>query len=183
MTKAQLRTTMVRRLKQQKEEERRRRSRTIWRKVFRLTAFRRAGMIGCYVGLPYEVHTWQLIEQMLAKGKRVAVPWVQPRSKRLAFSEVTDPAADLAPGAFRVWEPRPAVRHPVPIDELDLVIVPGLAFDGRGHRLGHGLGYFDRFLARVSARIPTVGLAFRFQLLKPLPTAFHDRAVQTVLTA
>ena len=174
---------MVRRLKQQKEEERRRRSRTIWRKVFRLAAFRRADMVGCYVGLPYEVHTWQLIEQMLAKGKRVAVPWVRPRSTRLTFSEVTDPAADLAPGAFRVWEPRPSRRRTIQPSDLELVIVPGLAFDRRGHRLGHGLGYFDRFLARLSARIPTIGLAFRFQLLTLLPTTFHDRAVQTVLTA
>ena len=175
---------MLRRLKQQEEDARRRRSRAVWRKLFRLTAFRRARIIACFVGLPYEVQTWQLIEQMLAKGKRVAVPWIQPRSKRLAFSEVHDPSAELAPGAFRVWEPRPRVRRRVvrPRD-LQLVIVPGLAFDRRGHRLGHGFGYFDRFLSRLSETIPTVGLAFRFQLLDRLPIASHDRAVRTVLTA
>ena len=182
MTKEQLRTTLLRRLKQQKEDERRRRSQTIRRKVFRLTAFRRAHTIGCYVALPYEVQTWQLIEEMLAQGKRVVVPVMQPRN-RLRLAEVRDPASDLAPGRFGVWEPKPGLRRPVPISEVDLLFVPGIAFDRRGHRLGHGQGYIDRFLARVSKTTTTIGLAFRFQLLDHLPTDPHDHAVQTVLTA
>ena len=173
---------MVRRLTQQKEDERRRSSEAIRRKVFRLTAFRRAKTVCCYVALPYEVQTWRMIEEMLKRGKRVAVPLAQPRSKRLRLCELRHPATELARGAFGVWEPRPETRRPVRVDELDLVLVPGLAFDRRGHRLGHGHGYFDRFLARVPAATPTVGLAFRFQLLDRLPSAAHDHAIQTVLT-
>ena len=183
MTKEQLRTTLRRRLKRQKEEERRSRSEAIRRKVFRLTAFRRARTVCCYVALPYEVQTWRMIEEMLSQGKRVAVPIMQPRTKRLQLSEVREPAAELSRGRFGVWEPVPSARRPVPLRDLDLVLVPGVAFDRRGHRLGHGHGYFDRFLARVPKTTPTVGLAFRFQLLDRLPTAAHDRAVQTVLTA
>jgi 5-formyltetrahydrofolate cyclo-ligase len=66
---------------------------------------------------------------------------------------------------------------------VDLVFVPGLAFDRRGHRLGYGHGYFDRFLAKLPDATPTVGLAFRFQLLDRLPVSTHDRAVSRVLTA
>ena len=183
MTKAQVRTTLLRRLQQQKEDDRRRCSAAIWRKVYRLEAFRRATRICCYVALPYEVQTWRMIEQMLSKGKRVAVPVVRPRTKRLWLSEIRDPAAELARGAFGVWEPLPSARRPVRVRDLDLVLVPGLAFDRRGRRLGHGHGYFDRFLARLPKTIPTVGLAFRFQLLDRLPVAPHDYAVQTVLTA
>ena len=183
MTKGQLRTTWLRRLQQQREDERRRSSEAIWRQVVRLTAFRRATTVCCYVALPYEVQTWRMIEEMVAKGKRVVVPYVRPKTKRLGLSEVRDPAAELAPGAFGVWEPRPSARRPVRVRELDLVLVPGLAFDTRGHRLGHGYGYFDRFLARVPKTTPTVGLAFRCQLLDRLPAASHDHAVQTVLTA
>ena len=183
MTKGELRTTLMRRLRQQKEDQRRRRSEAIRRKVFRLTAFRRARTVCCYVALPYEVQTWGMIEAMLSKGKRVVVPVTHPRSKRLRLSEVRDPSSDLAPGAFGVWEPRPAALRPVAARELDLVLVPGVAFDRRGHRLGHGHGYFDRFLARLPRSASTVGLAFRFQLLDRLPTASHDLAVQTVLTA
>ena len=183
MTKDQLRRAILRRLKQQQEDERRQRSEAIRRKVFRLTAFRRAKTICCYVALPYEVQTWRMIEEMLSKRKRVVVPVVQPRSKRLALSAVCDPDADLAKGAFGVWEPKRSARRPVALREVDLVLVPGLAFDRRGHRLGHGYGYFDRFLARLPKATPTVGLAFRFQLFDRLPAASHDRAVQTVLTA
>ena len=181
--KGQLRTTLIRRLKQQEEHERRRSSEAMWRKVVRLTAFRRARTVCCYVALPYEVQTWRMIEEMLKRGKRVVVPLVQPRTKQLLLSEVRDPTTELARGAFGVWEPVASARRPVPVRALDLVLVPGIAFDRRGHRLGHGHGYFDRFLARVPKATPTVGLAFRFQLLDRLPNAPHDLAVSRVLTA
>lgn len=183
MTKGQLRTTVLHQLKQQKEEDRRRRSEVIRRKVFRLRVFRRAKTVCCYVALPYEVQTWRMIEQMLRLGKRVVVPIVRSRSKRLRLSELRDPATELALGAFKVLAPRPSAVRPVPVRALDLVLVPGLAFDRSGHRLGHGHGYFDRFLARLPNRTPTVGLAFRFQLLDRLPIAAHDHPVQTILTA
>lgn len=181
--KAQLRTTCLRQLKEQEEKERRQRSRVIWRKVFRLAAFRQARVIFCYVALPYEVQTWQMIESMLAKGKRVVVPVAQPRTKRLTLSEVRDPAQELAPGAHGVFEPRRGRLRPVSKRDLDLVLVPGVAFDRKGFRLGHGQGYFDRFLAGLPKDTPTVGLAFRFQVFKNLPTAAHDHAVSKVLTA
>ena len=179
--KRQLRTTLLHRLRTQKEEERRRKSEAIGRKLFRLAAFRRARTVLCYVSLPYEVQTRQLIEQMLEAGKRVVVPRVCKRA--LILSELLDPDQDLALGSFGVWEPRPRAVRPVPVKKLDLVMVPGLAFDRQGQRLGHGQGYFDRLLARVPAATPTVGLCFDFQLLDRLPTDPHDQAVQAVLSA
>ena len=183
MTKGQLRTKFLRQLKQQKEDERRRRSEAIGRKVFRLTAFRRAKMVCCYVALPYEVQTWQMIEERLSRGKRVVVPVMEPRTKRLSLSEVRVPVSELSPGPFGVLEPAPSARRPVSVRDVDLVLVPGLAFDRSGHRLGHGAGYFDRFLSRLPNTVPTVGLAFRFQLLDRLPVHPHDHAVKTVLIA
>src|SRR3989338_9305600 len=105
MTKGQLRTRLLRQLRQQKEDERRQRSEAIRRKVFRLTAFRRARTVCCYVALPYEVQTWRMIEEMLARGKRVVVPVARSGTKRLQLSAVQDPAAELAPGAHGVLEP------------------------------------------------------------------------------
>ena len=183
MTKSDVRALMLRQLKRQKEDDRRRSSEAIRRKVLRLTAFRRATTVCCYVALPYEVQTRRLIDEMLTRGKRVVVPVIRPRSMRLALSELRDPEAELAPGFRGVPEPALRKRRPVPAARLDLVLVPGVAFDRRGHRLGHGLGYYDRFLARLPRRIPTVGLAYTCQLLNRLPVAAHDRAVQTVLTA
>lgn len=120
---------------------------------------------------------------MLTKGKRVVVPRVAPKTRRLQLSELRNPSEELTPGAFGVWQPRAQALRPFDAKKLDLVVVPGLAFDRRGHRLGHGFGYFDRFLARLPKDTPTIGLAFRFQLFDRLPVYTHDRAVKTVLTA
>ena len=180
MEKTQLRQRVRARLQRQREETRRRKSEAVWRKLQRLTVFRRAKTVCCYVSLPDEVQTGPLIMQMLEAGKRVVVPKVQGR--RLALSEIKDPARELAPGAFGVLEPKGALR-PVALERLDLVLVPGLAFDRRGHRLGRGEGYFDRFLARVPETTPTIGVCYDFQLVDRLPNEPHDQAVGVVISA
>ena len=145
MTKGQLRAQCLRRLQLQKEDERRRSSEAIQRKVFRLTAFRTAKTVGCYVALPYEVQTWQMIEDMLAKGKRVVVPVMQPRAKRLSLSEVRDPATELSRGPFGVWEPKPSARRPVPLRDVDLWLVSNLLSSPDPYRvvLHRGLPFQD----------------------------------------
>ena len=175
-----VRQQVFKQLTTQQEGTRRRKSGVIQRKLTRLAVFRHAKTVCCYVSLPYEVDTWRLIKQMLAMGKRVVVPKVA--RQRLILSELQDPARDLAPGRFGVWEPIPQAVRPVSVEELDLMVVPGIAFDRAGHRLGHGFGYFDRLLTRVPD-VPTVGFCFAFQLFDRLPRAPHDRAVQTVLSA
>ncbi len=181
MDKGQLRRSLLRHLRAQKEAVRRRKSEIIRRKLSRLAMFRNAKVVLCYVSLPYEVETWRLLSTMLEMGKRVIVPRVKRTT--LGLSELKNPTTDLAPGAFGVWEPTPSARRPVRPDELELVLVPGLAFDRQGHRLGHGQGYFDRFLSCLPDTIPTIGLCFDFQLLDRLPTRPHDQRVHTVLSA
>jgi len=114
-------------------------------------------------------------------GKRVVIPRV--RGSRLVLSELRDLQQDLRPGAFGVWEPSPRTTRPVDPERLDLVLVPGLAFDRQGHRLGRGRGYFDRLLAAVPRNIPRVGLCFDFQLFDHLPLRPHDQPVSAVLAA
>ena len=188
MTKGQLRTQLLLQLRQQKEDVRQRKSEAIQRKVFRLAAFRRAQTVCCYVSLPYEVQTWRMIEAMIKRGKRVVVPMTPSPAKpggrgMLRLSEVRDPRTELAPRAFGVWEPVPEAVRWVPPKAVDLVLVPALAFDGRGHRLGHGHGYYDRFLARLPKTTPKIGLAYRCQLFDRLPIAAHDQLVDAVLSA
>ena len=181
MTKGRLRIRLLRKLRSQAEEERHRKSEAIRRALSRLTVFRRAKTVCCYVALPYEVQTWRLIQQMLTSGKRVVVPVVAGRSLRL--SEVRDPAAELSPGAFGVWEPRPALRRMIRPERVDLVLVPGLGFDQAGRRLGHGHGYFDRLLTRLPRATARVGVCFAFQLLPHLPVEPHDQPVHRVVFA
>lgn len=164
----------------QKEADRRRKSEAIRRKLVRLAVYRRATMVACYVSLPYEVETHRLIHDMLKTGKRVAVPYV--RGRQVKWSELRNLVRELRPGAFGVLEPQPSTRRPVRAQELDVVLVPGVAFDRHGHRLGHGQGYFDRFLDTLPATIPAIGLCFDFQLVAALPHEPHDHPVDAVLT-
>ncbi|MBI2094354.1 MAG: 5-formyltetrahydrofolate cyclo-ligase [Candidatus Omnitrophica bacterium] len=183
IAKQNVRKRLLSDLKQQKEEVRRQRSEEIWRKVHRLTAFRRARVVFCYVALPYEVQTRRMIEEMLTIGKRVVVPRMRSRVKALALSELRDPAKELVRGRFGVWEPSRSKRRTVRWRDIELALVPGIAFDQSGKRLGHGFGYFDRFLARLPKQASTVGLAFRFQVLDHLPAEAHDIPVKRVLSA
>ncbi len=179
--KRHVRTQVLRQLTTQREEHRRQKSDAIRRKLIRLKAFRQAKTVFCYVSLPYEVDTRRLIKAMLDAGKRVVVPRVQGQGLRL--SELKDLDRDLATGSFGVLEPTRRAHRPVRREAIDLVIVPGLAFDRTGHRLGHGLGFFDRFLARLPRTTPTIGLCFEFQLHDRLPTEPHDQRIQRVLSA
>ena len=138
-------------------------------------------MVLCYVSLREEVETRRLIDWMLKHGKRVVIPRV--RGTGLELSELRDPSTDLIKGAFGVLEPSPAAFRPVALRAIDLVLVPGVAFDRHGARLGRGGGFFERLLGRLPARSTTIGLCFDFQLLDRLPTLAHDWAVHRVLSA
>lgn len=97
-------------------------------------------------------------------------------------AEITHCRRDLqGRGLFGLCQPARPWRR-LPPERMDLVIVPGLAFDRNGHRLGRGGGYFDRFLEKVPAQVPRIGLAFRFQVVARLPRESHDQPVDRVIT-
>jgi len=100
----------------------------------------------------------------------------------MVVSEVMDPDKDLVRGPYGIYQPKAhfEVFHP---RSIDLAIVPGVAFDKKGNRLGRGMGYYDKFLTRLRPGVPTVGLAFKFQVVRKLPTLSHDRPVTKLLTA
>lgn len=129
-----------------------------------------------------EVDTRPMIRAALAGGKRAVVPVTDVRAKRLIPCELTDPHEDLEPGPYGILQPTRSAMQPIPLKAIEAVMVPGLAFDRRGHRLGRGGGYFDRFLARLPERVPKIGLAFRFQVVHQLPHDAHDIRVTHLVT-
>ena len=146
-----------------------------------LEPYQRARLLHTYVASKdNEVDTAGLIRQSLARGQEVAVPVVQPGTRILRHALIQG-LGQLQPGRWGL--PEPAAGHPCWLEDLariDLVIVPGLAFDPLGRRLGLGGGYYDRFLARVSA--PKVGLIYGELLLDELPSETHDIHVDIVIT-
>lgn len=137
-----------------------------------------ARKIFTYVPLDYEVDTRPVIEQAWRDKKIVAVPLTNGTELQFKKIESFD---DLTPSRFGILGPSAAVPDVQPESD-DVVIVPGLAFTAKGHRLGRGAGYYDRWLARLPEGVVTVSLLFRFQITKSLPTEPHDIQVANLLT-
>jgi len=123
-----------------------------------------------------------MVPLTLAHGKRVVAPKTVHRERRMIISEVFDVENDLAPGLWNIPEPRPECLRPVDVSEIDLVIVPGVAFDERGNRLGYGGGYYDRFFTELRDGVPLVAVAFEVQVLPEVPVAPWDRRVDLIIT-
>ena len=179
--KRALRRRFLRGLHGQSERVRQAKSRSIARRLRRLAMYRQAKSLLCYVSFDGEVETLPILRKALSDGKRVAVPAIVPPSKRLLAVEIRDADQDLTAGHFGIPHPRVTARR-VPLSCLGLVVVPGVAFDRRGHRLGRGGGYFDRFLARLPRSARRIGLAFGFQVMGKLPVESHDLPVCAVVT-
>jgi 5-formyltetrahydrofolate cyclo-ligase len=124
-----------------------------------------------------EISTSDIVDRLLSAGSRVLLPYVAGTDMLVA---------ELRPGDRLVeteYGPRePPSRVAVEPAQVDAVVVPGLAFDRQGHRLGYGGGYFDRFLALLSPKAPRVGLCFDEQLVEGVPHGPHDQRVDLVVT-
>jgi 5-formyltetrahydrofolate cyclo-ligase len=132
-----------------------------------------------YISKPSEVHTWALIGHLLAKGKTIVVPIIEKDTKTLRLSYLDDPAV-LSQSTFNVSEP---VGHELPAQASDVkaVIIPMLAFDKRGNRLGYGAGYYDRFLTTYP-HLTRIGIAFACQELAEIPADPTDAGMDMIVT-
>ncbi len=180
LTKRLLRSKILLRLKRQKEEDRFYKSKAVSKKLLRLKEFKKAKLVMFYIALSGEVNTEEMIKAAKKLGKIVTVP-VCTKIGIFMKPCILDGHGALRKGPYGVVEP--AVERPARIKDLDLVVVPGLAFDKKGNRLGRGKGYYDRFLSKIPKDTPSIGLAFDCQILPSVPTASHDVSVSKVLFA
>ena len=152
-------------------------------RLFNEEEFKRARVVMFYVSLHDEVDTLVMIDEALKTGKRVAVPVILKEEKRLIAGEIHNRLEDLESQHFGIYQPRHDRVKEIPLDDIDLVVVPGVAFDRKNIRLGRGHGYYDRFLSGLPKRTKTIGLAFDFQVLEDLPQDPHDVPVSKIITA
>lgn len=156
-------------------------SAAICARISGLDTFCQAKTVMLYLPFRNEVDTKPLIEKLWAAGKRVLVPVCQPVDISLIPCQINQ-LADLQPGTWGILEPKPECLLPVPVDEIDLVLVPGVAFDPQGTRLGYGGGYYDRFLPRLKPGTPVVAVAFAMQMLPKLASDSFDQPMDMVVT-
>ena len=154
----------------------------ISRKLFGLAEVKNAKTVSLYMHKGSEVRTEEVVAWCLAFAKRVIVPVTDGVSKRLIFSELHDPNRELHVGTFGILEPKPEFLHPVSLEEAEVVLVPGIAWDLQGYRVGYGGGYYDRTINSLQRRLLTIGLAYEFQLVEQVPASRYDRAVNKVVT-
>jgi 5-formyltetrahydrofolate cyclo-ligase len=139
-----------------------------------------AGTVMLFASFRTELDTMPIARRVLEDGKRLCLPRVLgPRL--MAAYQVTDLGADLVPGKWDIPEPREGLPEVSP-EEMDLVFVPGSAFDEQGRRCGYGGGFYDNYLSRTRAHTPWVALAFETQLVPRIDCEAHDLPVTAIVT-
>jgi len=180
--KNNLRQRILNILRSQKKEDILKKSKIIQEKLFAREEFQKAKVILFYASFDGEVETLEMMKQAQKLGKKIALPMILKEKKKLIPALIED-FDTLVKGAYGICCPARESSCILDVEEIDLAIVPGVAFDKNNNRLGRGQGYYDRFLSELSDTIPTIGLAFDFQLVEKLPQQQkHDVPVKKVIT-
>ena len=177
MNKQELRRTIRERKRAMTEEEIVERSNALAEKFYNSPAYQAASTIYGYLPYNQEVRTVPMLQRALDEGKRVAVPKVYGEEMRFIYLE---DLTQVSKGYAGI--PEPIADAPVADDKRALVLMPGLAFDPQGHRIGYGGGFYDRFLAQEPHH-PTLALCYEFQMQAHLDPEEFDIPVDTVLWA
>ena len=177
MDKTELRREIRARKRAMTEEEIETRSAKLAQLFFASEAYQNAKTIYGYLPYNQEVRTVPMLERALKDGKKVAVPKVYGDEMKFLYLDDLNAVAKGYAGI-----PEPIADEPVAHDETALVLMPGLAFDPQGHRIGYGGGFYDKFLA-AEPHHPTLALCYEFQMLPKLDVEDHDIPVDTVLWA
>ncbi|MBN2096896.1 MAG: 5-formyltetrahydrofolate cyclo-ligase [Candidatus Omnitrophica bacterium] len=181
--KKEIRKEIKRKLTEQNDTQRLRKSRLIQKKLFQTSEFKKAKYVMFYLAREEEVGTAEMIARAQKIGKKILVPVVSMRKMRMSVSLVKNIQKDLQPGPYGILQPKAKNIRVIDPSRIDLILVPGIAFDRQGNRLGRGKGYYDKFLGSLPDDIPRFGLAYQFQVLKRLPVFSHDVAVTKVIAA
>ncbi|MGI6658244.1 MAG: 5-formyltetrahydrofolate cyclo-ligase [Dethiobacteraceae bacterium] len=150
--------------------------------LFALPQYQAAQTIMYFLNFGKEVLTMKMVPQTLAHGKRAVATKTVTKERRMILSEIYDLEADLEPGLWGIPEPKAEALRPLEPTEIDFVIVPGVAFDLQGNRLGYGGGYYDRFFPQLREGVPLVAVTFELQIVKEVPVDPWDRRVDFIIT-
>lgn len=157
-------------------------SREITTRLLRLPAYSKAHTVLGYMsfGAEFESDSW--VRQVLADGKALFLPRVNAETRELDLYRVTDVDTQLLPGAYGIREPLPQSCAAARLEEVDLVLLPGVAFGRDGVRLGYGGGFYDKLLARLQHSPVLVSAAYAMQIIEGIPQEETDHRVQWLVT-
>lgn len=162
-------------------DECRLRSRAIQTRLFNREEFRRSKAIQFYISFDNEVETREMIGRALEMGKRVLVPYLAEDQNLIGLSEIKDIKLELKKNKNGFEEPYADFIRPFEPSLVELWLIPGVAFDPSGNRIGYGKGFYDRLLGHRGTGI-LAGLAFDFQMVKSIPVEPHDVKMNRIIT-
>jgi len=155
-------------------------SNQIKKRLFEMKEFNQARTILFYISYDNEVYTHNMIKECISNGKQVIVPVTDKENRCLILSKLEN-WENLDCGAYGILEPGKEHVKEVSLDVIDIIVVPGVTFDERGYRIGHGIGYYDGLL-KDSINATHIGLAFEFQIVDTIPVEEHDINVDKIVT-
>lgn len=162
-------------------EEVREKSKKIKDTLFSLSYIKESNKIMTYVSFKNEVSTIDIINELLKMGKEIIVPICDTKDYTLIPSRILS-MDELSVSYFGIMEPKEPFIRPVDPKDIDVILVPGLAFDRNRNRLGHGKGFYDRFLRGVKDDAIKIALAYDFQILDSIPVEDWDIPMDLIIT-
>lgn len=182
VTRSAIRREILRQRDALPANQRQQKNASIHKRVLAEPAINKAQTIFTYINFRSEVETINLATLWLNNGKTICVPLTVAEDSRLVAYQIINPAKDLSSGYCRIPEPDPSTATPINPAHIDVIILPGSAFDLHGGRLGYGGGFYDRFLTSQAPHALRVGLAFELQITDRLPLLPHDQTLNVLIT-
>ena len=150
--------------------------------IMELPEFTNGKNIMLYLSFNKEVNTYPLARWCLDNGKTVIAPYCIQSKREIVPYKITNLIGDLTKSAFGVMEPKQDILEKVNIEDIDLIIVPGVVFDENCNRIGFGAGYYDRFLPKKLKNTPAIGIAYDYQIIDKVPTDEYDAPLDYIIT-
>jgi 5-formyltetrahydrofolate cyclo-ligase len=150
--------------------------------ILELPEFANCKNIMLYLSFSKEVDTYPLAKWCLDNGKTVITPYCVQSKREIIPYEINNLTNDLTKSTFGVMEPKHDLLKKVNIEDIDLIIVPGVVFDEHCNRIGFGAGYYDRFLSKKLENTPAIGIAYDYQIIDQIPTGEYDVPLDFIIT-
>lgn len=182
MDKRTLRSEILNKRKALSKEEVINKSSDISSLLFSTEQYKNSKYIMCYIDFRNEVRTEEIIKSALNEGKNIIIPISVVETKQLILSQLMDYDKELEAGTYGILEPKKEFIREVYPELIDLVLMPGVAFDRRGYRIGYGGGYYDRFLTKIDDPVPKIALAFELQMVPHVREGRYDLPVDYIIT-
>lgn len=180
--KRKIRLDVAKKLDALSENEIKKKTVQIERRLFDFANFIESKIPLLYIGNGHEVNTWGIIRQCIGLDKILVLPVINSSKVKLMLKKVDNLDSDLKKGPGGKKEPNIDRCKTVPVDRVDIAVIPGIAFDEKGGRLGAGDGYYDRLIPQLAQTTRKVALAFEAQIVQQIPMQSHDKHVDIIIT-